>query len=163
MLIALGIVVVFMGTNAFIGRANKKFSQITSPIKFIPLIMVIGLGIIFGSLHPDHNLFTDPGNIYGGTTDTNPGSFDINGVFMSLPPILFALDSFLIVGNIAGDVKEPQKNVPLSIILSMALSGFVYILVTVGQIFTGCGNAYDLINFIFTNGQGGAPAENVKI
>jgi APA family basic amino acid/polyamine antiporter len=163
MLVALGVVVLFMATNAFVGKANKKFSEITSPIKFIPLLLVISLGIVFGIMHSQHNLFSSPGAVYSKDQQNMSGAFDINGVFMSLPPILFALDSFLVVGNIAGDVKNPEKNVPLSILLSMILSGAVYLFVTIGQIFTGCGNAYNLIEFIFTNGNGGDITANLKV
>jgi amino acid transporter len=166
MLVALGVIIIFMGTNAFVGKANKKFSQITSPIKFIPLLMVILLGVIFGIMHSQHNLFSHAGDVYTkqqSSVPTMSGTFDINGVFMSLPPILFALDSFLVVGNIAGDVKNPEKNVPASILLSMILSGAIYMFVTIGQIFTGCGNAYNLIEFIFTNGNGGEITGNLKV
>jgi APA family basic amino acid/polyamine antiporter len=154
MLIAIAIMLFFTGSATFTNNVNKNFSKVTTPIKFLPIAVVIILGITFGSIYSEHNLFIHPGEIF----DTNkPASgnsnFDMNGVFVSLPPILFALDSFLIVGNIASDVKNAKKNVPLSILISMILSGTVYLLTTIGQIFTGCGNVYQLIQFIFDKGQ----------
>jgi amino acid transporter len=70
----------------------------------------------------------------------------------SLPAILFAFDSFLIVGNIASHVKNPKRNVPLSIVLSMVTSGFIYLMVTISQIISGCGSPYLLFSFIFGDG-----------
>jgi amino acid transporter len=150
-LIGLAIAALFLVTNTFCSGLNRNFSKVTSPIKFIPLFVVILLGIIFGLIYGKHNLFIQQSSYNGDPS----GSLTINGIFMSMPAILFALDSFLVVGNIAGDVKNPKRNVPLSIILSMVLSGTVYILITIGQICTGCGNAYDVIRYVF--GQGNNP------
>jgi len=81
------------------------------------------------------------------------GAFDFTGVLASLPAILFAFDSFLVVGNIAGDMKNPEKNVSLSILLSMIISGALYLFITIGQICIGCGSAYDVFAAICGNNE----------
>lgn len=117
-----------------------KTIGILSLVKFAPIILIIVCGITAGCLHPENNLFIHP-EAYKPETH---GEFTIMGVFNSLPAIMFAFDSFLIVGNISSKVEKPEKNLPLSIILSMSISGFLYFFVTIGQLLCGQDSPYGL-------------------
>lgn len=154
--VSLGLIVLFLLTNYFCLNFSKRLSKVTTLIKFIPLIVIAFVGIIAGSLNTNHNLFVNPGNVYSGGGEALSGAFSFNGVIASLPAILFAFDSFLVVGNISSDVKNPTKNIPLSTILSLVVSGALYIFITIGQICTGCGNAYDVFSSIFGKNTTGA-------
>ncbi|MCQ3907471.1 MAG: amino acid permease [Mycoplasmoidaceae bacterium] len=72
---------------------------------------------------------------------------DINGVFRSIPAILFAFDSFLVIGNVQKNVENPEKNVPLAIIISMIIAAVFQILITIACITMGrgAGNPFELL------------------
>lgn len=93
----------------------------------------------------------NPDNFGAGSALSYDGKFSFTGMLDSLPAILYAFDSFLIIGNIAGEMKNPKKNVPLSLVLSMVAAGSVYLLITIGQICVGCGSAYAVFDYIFAN------------
>ena len=82
--------------------------------------------------------------------DSDP--FSITGVFKSIPAILFAFDSFLIIGNVQKNVENPEKNVPLSIIISMIIAAVFQILITIGCITIGTGNPYELLRVALDTG-----------
>lgn len=158
-LVAVGITALFLLLNLFTETFTTKMSSYISLVKFLPIAIVIIAGFVCGGLHSEYNLFTHPGNVYNHSDYT--GSFSIFGVFNSLPAILFAFDSFLIVGNVSGSVKNPEKNIPLSVILSMCISGGLYLLIVIAQICCGCGSPYDLTACIAGAGTTGALAFNI--
>lgn len=65
-------------------------------------------------------------------------SFNFAGMFIALPAVLFAFDSFLSVGNLAKDVKNP-KTVPVAAVLTIVISATVYILISIGAALKGTG------------------------
>ena len=60
----------------------------------------------------------------------------------SIPATMFAFDGFLIIGNIATNVKDPDKNVGLSVILSMIVIVILNVSTTVACITIGTGDPY---------------------
>ena len=115
-----------------------------SIVKFIPIFIVIIFGI-WGGVKSSGGLF----NPINYDPEKYTGVFSIEGIFVSLPAIMFAFDSFLIVGNVASSVKNPTKNIPLSVIISMIISGVFYILVTISQLISKSSNPYVLFSVIF--------------
>ena len=160
-LISILLVSFFIVCNLFISKFLQKFASITTIVKFIPLVTICIAGIIIGILNPDFNLFTHPGNIYN--AQTKSGEFSFTGILDSIPAILFAFDSFLIIGNIAGEMENPRKNVPVSLVLSLLISGVLYLLVTIGQIVCGCGSAYLVFDLAFKNNLGVQQAFHIII
>lgn len=148
--VALAGIFVFATLNLFCSKALQKTSNVTTILKFIPLGLVILTGIIFGCINKDQNLFIND-NISTIDGKDYSGQFSFTGMLDSLPAIFFAFDSFLIIGNIAGEMKNPNKNIPLSIVVSMVVAGILYLLVTIGQICVGCGSAYAVFDFVFAN------------
>ncbi|MDE6476814.1 MAG: amino acid permease [Mycoplasmoidaceae bacterium] len=146
--VALAGIFVFATLNLFCSRGLQKTSNVTTILKFIPLGLVILTGIIFGCINKDQNLFANDSITTIDGTEYS-GKFSFTGMLDSLPAIFFAFDSFLIIGNIAGEMKNPNKNIPLSIVVSMIVAGILYLLVTIGQICVGCGSAYAVFDFIF--------------
>ena len=129
---------------------SNKLAKYTTLIKFIPSALVIVLGITLGCLKPENNLFIHPEsfNPGSGIIDDQKGKFDFLGVLNSLPGIMFAFDSFLIIGNVAKDIKNPKKNIPLSIIISLGVSGILYLLITIGFCCSGQSQPYKLIEVL---------------
>ena len=151
--VGFGIAIIMLLTNWLNNFAVQKSMSFISPIKFIPVLLVIIFGV-WGGVQSNGGLF-NPANtgIFGPTDKPYDLQFSAIGVFNSLPAIMFAFDSFLIVGNVASNVKNPKKNIPLSIILSMVICGAFYFLVTISQLLCGYGNPYGIFQNIFKNNQ----------
>lgn len=151
--VAVGLIAIFMTANLFSNKFGGVVSKGATFVKFIPILMIILIGIIFGALlggglwnqqaiNPD-TLKPVPLPI-----PENPkysGELDVGGIFRSIPAILFAFDSFLVIGNVQKSVENPEKNVPLSIIISMIIAAVFQILITIGCITIGTGNPFTLL------------------
>jgi amino acid transporter len=92
--IGFGMAIILLLGNWLNSHAVQKSMSFLSPIKFIPVLLVIVFGV-WGGVQTNGGLF-NPANYSGEYS----GQFDITDVFESLPAIMFAFDSFLIVGNI---------------------------------------------------------------
>ena len=157
MLGGLGLIILFVGMNYMSTKVSSNFSKYTTIIKFLPLVAVVVLGVAFGTINGggiwNNMIFIHYGgmNQYVPIGPGNPaysGQFSINGVFMSIPAILFAFDSFLIIGNISSDIKNPSKNVPLSMVIAMIVTIFIYIVFSIAQITIGTGNPYVIMEIV---------------
>lgn len=142
---AIVLIAIFMFANYFSNKFGNVVSKGATFIKFIPIIMIILIGIIVGVL-TGGGLWNQP--TISLTANPNPeptGQLELGGIFRSIPAILFAFDSFLIIGNVQKNVENPEKNVPLSIIISMIIAAVFQILITIGCITMGTGNPYELL------------------
>lgn len=144
MLIAMALTAVLFLLNYFSFNASAWFAKITTIVKFIPLLGIAIFGIICACLGWGNNLFTSDQYIVYNDATSEIAPLNFQSIIMSLPAILFAFDSFLIIGNAAHEVKNPERNVPLSVVLSMIISAGIYLLVTVGQLCNGQGNCYSV-------------------
>lgn len=137
----------FLFFNFISLRVSAKFQSIFTLLKFVPLLMVIISGVVYGINNPDGSLLS-PTEIEKSAT-----SFNFGSVLICIPSILFAFDPFFGVGNLSKDMTNPKRNVPLTIIISMIIVTIFYILVTVGQIMVGSGVVYDMFDIIFGENQ----------
>ena len=124
--------------------------------------MVALTGIIYGAMNPDIGLFS------GHYTDNtgaiqDVGAISINGILSSIPAILFAYDSFLGVASLQGEMDNPQKKVPLTIIVGMGICIVFYLFITIGQIMVGQGSAYGVFNVIFKDNTTAANALRIVL
>lgn len=149
--IGFGVSLLMLMANWINGYFVSKSMTPISIIKFIPILMVIIFGI-WGGVQ-SHGGYFNPDNWNTSRPFDKSGQFSWTGVFNSLPAIMFAFDSFLIVGNVSENVKNPKKNVPISVIVSMIICGVFYILVTVSQLLCGYGNPYGIFQTIFANNE----------
>lgn len=144
-----GLFALFIILNVVASKGMTRFSNVTGLIKFVPLIAVVVLGITFGVLNNNAGLWT--GHWYNAPTDYQVAP-DITGIIISLPSILFAFEGYVVIGNIAGDMDKPNKNVPLSMIIALIIVSSVYLVVTIGCMTAGTGNVYELMEICFGQG-----------
>ncbi|WEK82984.1 MAG: APC family permease [Mycoplasma sp.] len=155
LLIGAGMAAFFIIMNMISDSVGTKMSGVLSLIKFLPITLVVVAGIAAAVVnHGGNDIFINPGQVFpdGGET----GDFNFIGILTSLPAIMFAFDSFLIVGSVSNQVKNPTKTVPLSIILSMSLCGILYAFIVISQIISGCGSPYLVFDAWFGAGSVGA-------
>ncbi len=111
-MILLGLVTVFnlMGVRQALG-----FDVVLVVTAILGLLIVIGFGI--GSIQPVDFYFHFPAGA--------------SGIFTGAALIFFAFLGFEIVGNIGEEIRNPKRNLPLALILSVVISTVLYILVAV--------------------------------
>ena len=150
MLIAIAIVVIFMTINYVSSKFGPKVSQISTILKFLPILIIVVFGVAFG-IKNGIDAGTAPG-LWGDPTKFGyTGEFSLLGMLNSIPAIMFAFDGFLIIGNISNRVKNPDKNVGLSVVLSMIIVVILNILTTLGCIMIGTGNPYEVFTLSFAS------------
>lgn len=158
MIVGFLVFVLFLFLNFISLKASAKFAIVTTAMKFIPIAMIIIGGIIYGVMNPSNSLFVVENN-----SITQVGPFNFTTVLVSIPSILFAYDPFFGVGNLSNEMKNPQKNVPLTIIISMIIVTVFYLLVTISQILVGEGSVYGVFARMFENDANAASAVNIVI
>ncbi|KFN93708.1 amino acid permease [Tetragenococcus muriaticus PMC-11-5] len=106
----------FMGA-----KAAGYVQSITLVIKLIPLALIVVVGLFHGgSSGVDFSLFpVKPGQNIGFWT----------GLGQGLLATMFAYDGWIHVGNIAGEMKNPSKDLPKAISLGIGLIMVVYLIV----------------------------------
>lgn len=150
MLAGVALLILFTFLNWKASKACSKLGQGLSFFKFLPIILVIVLGVVFGLLNGKNGLWAQHQWKEGKIADvSNP--MNIMGVIMSIPGILFAFEGYLVIGNISGEIDKPEKNVPLAMILAILLVSCVNIGITIGCITCGTGNVFELMEIVFQN------------
>lgn len=135
--------VIFMVLNYFKSRAMTKAGSIISYVKFAPVLMVAVLGIAFGIMWNQGGAWS--GHLVGGKTS---GAFNIIGVFSAIPAILYAFEGYISVCSLRSEIRDPDKNFSAAVVLGVAALAILYVLVTIGCITGGSGNAYDLFGMV---------------
>lgn len=151
MLVGIGLISLFVFLNYVSLKICTGISKFDVYVKFFPLIIIVLIGIIFGVKYGGGLWVKDYSHVDASGT---PGAFDINGVFRSIPAILFAFDSFLIIGNVSTKINNPEKNVSLSIVISMCVAASIEMLVTISEITIGTGDPYQVLFVAFGKNEG---------
>lgn len=150
MVIGLVLMLIFVGFNYLSLKWSQRFQVLTTGLKFIPLIAVGVAGVIYGAMNPSTSLFS-PTLQLSTSNKAVVSPMSIDGILSSLPAILFAYDSFLGVASLQGEMENPKKKVPLTIVLGMGICIGLYLIVTLGQIMTSSGTAGGVFDKIFSN------------
>lgn len=154
---AVVLITFFMTTNLLSKKFGGAVAKFATIIKFFPIFMIIIIGLVFGIIMGagmwNNNYIKQIIEKFGETTIrwSDSGAFSIAGVFKSIPAILFAFDSFLVIGNVQGQVENPEKNVPKSIVYAMIIAGAAQIMITIAEITLGTGNPYLLLQASITH------------
>lgn len=123
--IALIIILVILILN-LLGSKTGGFIQIVSTIgKLIPIVLIILIGFI---KHPHTQHIITPFISHNVNFASALGQV--------LVAALFAYDGWIYVGNIAGEMKNPSKDLPRAIIGGLMITMAVYIAINVAFILT---------------------------
>lgn len=104
--------------NIYTKNVGGNLQTIVTIAKIIPLALII----LFGFLHTSSAELSETTSV-----STSDKSFFLL-VGTALLPIMFALDGWIYVGTIAGDLKKPKRDLPKAIILGIAFIATIYIL-----------------------------------
>jgi amino acid transporter len=109
-------VVVALTTVNVVGVRNAAlFSDVFTVGKLIPLMLFIGAGLFF----------LDPGNF---SAPTPP---EVSSFSKSVLLLVYAFTGFEMAMIPAGETRDPQRNVPFAILISLVVVAVIYILIQV--------------------------------
>ena len=157
-LFAIALILFLTFINAKGIQNGKMIQTIFTSAKLLALALLIILGIVIGLQHETlFSNFTDMWNAQS-TTKANDGSWiveNISGIALILAlgtaiiGSLFSSDAWNNITFIAGEVREPQKNIPRSLIMGTGIVTILYLLANVSYLsllpLKGSANATDII------------------
>lgn len=119
-LLAVIVIALIAAFNLLSNRYGAAFQVITTVGKLLPIAAIIIFGLLFGKA----NAFNQ--------VATTSGSVTLNGFGMAILATLFAYDGWVLIANMGGEIKNPQKLLPKAIVLGIGLVLIIYMLVTAG-------------------------------
>lgn len=112
--------------NCLGSKAGGILQSVTLVVKLIPIIAIVVFGLMqTGDVHV---------SLIPTTGDTGINFFVALGA--GLLATMFAYDGWIHVGNIAGEMKNPKRDLPLAITLGLGLVTVIYLLVNATFLFT---------------------------
>lgn len=119
-LLAVIVIALIAAFNLLSNRYGAAFQVITTVGKLLPIAAIIIFGLLFGKA----NAFNQVATISGSVT--------LNVFGMAILATLFAYDGWVLIANMGGEIKNPQKLLPKAIVLGIGLVLIIYMLVTAG-------------------------------
>ncbi|GET06678.1 serine/threonine exchanger SteT [Ligilactobacillus agilis] len=119
-LLAVIVIALIAAFNLLSNRYGAAFQVITTIGKLLPIAAIIIFGLLFGKA----NAFNQVATISGSVT--------LNGFGMAILATLFAYDGWVLIANMGGEIKNPQKLLPKAIVFGIGLVLIIYMLVTAG-------------------------------
>ncbi|QMU07365.1 APC family permease [Levilactobacillus suantsaii] len=117
--LAIGVIIIIGALNMLDNRWGAVFQIVTTLGKLLPIVAII----IFGLFYGDQNAFSQS----IATVSHSTGNFGV-----AILATLFAYDGWILVANLGGEIKNPQKLLPQAIILGISLVLIAYTLVSYG-------------------------------
>ena len=121
--VAIGLIVLFTVLNLRGIKGAAIFQNLSMIVRFLPLALVIVLGLLFGQQNPDLSpttAFTEGQSVTAASV--------IKMVGFATFASLWAYEGWTELNIVAGEMKRPRKDIPLAIILSMGAITLVYTL-----------------------------------
>ena len=115
--LAIGILFFVMIINVISTKLGSKVQVISTIGKLVPIFFIVIYGLINGTAH-DFAMPASTGNSVG-----------VAGFGAAILGTLWAYDGWINVGNMAGELKNPKKDLPKSIIIGLIIIILVYILI----------------------------------
>lgn len=119
-LLAVIVIALIAAFNLLSNRYGAAFQVITTVGKLLPIAAIIIFGLLFGKADAFNQVAT------------TSGSVSFNGFGMAILATLFAYDGWVLIANMGGEIKNPQKLLPKAIVLGIGLVLIIYMLVTAG-------------------------------
>ena len=118
-------------TNFLSHRFSGWISSATLILKFIPLIAVVLVGIIFANTH-NTGQENNPDTVNGFLQPIS-GLDALKGMMLSIPSVLFAFDAFIGVGALSKQIKGGDKSVSKIIVFGMIFVTVIYLLISISS------------------------------
>lgn len=142
---------------------GKIIQRLFTSAKLLALAVLIIVGLIYGAsgTHWQDNMQLPFKNLTGGDTQSTGLSAILGALGVALIGSLFSSDAWNNVTFIAGEVKEPRKNIPLGLLIGVLLVTVLYILANIAYFMLL--PAWGDINGATVEARGIAFAENDRV
>lgn len=145
--IGFGAIILLAFANTLGSKAGGAIQNVSTLCKLVPLFLIIILGLTKGGGSVSTSLYPI----------TNPDVNLSTGLGAALLAVLFAYEGWLSAGNLAGEMKDPKKDLPKAIILGITGVTLVYIAINTAYLFvlpadvlaTSPAPASDVANVLF--------------
>lgn len=121
--IAIAIVWVATGVNAYATKAGAKLNTATAYLKVAALIVLVVVGPIVGHSRAAPAPFA------------STGEASVSAFFVALSPVIFSYLGWNASVYVAGEIAEPGKNLPRSLFWGLGICTAFYVLVTGTYVF----------------------------
>lgn len=119
-LVAIGLIIGLTVVNYFGVKSGSKLQNLSMIVKLIPICIIMILGLAFGKANPDLSLAPK-------AVDTSFGSI-ISTIAFAVVASLWAYEGWTNLNTVAEEVKNPKRNLPLAIIISIVSITALYTL-----------------------------------
>lgn len=116
-LVAIFMILLITTINVLSTKFGSKVQLVSTIAKLIPIAIIIVFGLLKGEAH---SFSAAP--IQG-------SSVGLAGFGAAILGTLWAYDGWIAVGNMAGELKDPKKDLPKSIIIGLLVTIAVYVLI----------------------------------
>jgi APA family basic amino acid/polyamine antiporter len=122
---AVGLVLIAILTyvNVFGLRWGALLQNISTWTKFTAMAVFVILGFAIGKGHWSNFTAHPPGGV---TMGLSPGQL-ISALGVGLIAVFWAYDGWVYITWVAGEVKDPRRNVPLAMVLGVLAVGVIYL------------------------------------
>jgi len=121
--VGLALIVVLTYVNVVGLRWGALLQNVSTSTKFIAMASFVVLGFAIGKGHWSNFSVQAPGGVSMGLSPSQLVS--VLGV--GLIAVFFASDGWVYITWVAGEVKEPRRNVPLAMVLGVLTVGAIYL------------------------------------
>ena len=118
--LAVAIVLILSALNYRSVKAGSSFQLISTIVKMIVIAALIA-GILFSGQGSFQNFFQ--------AENPKEGMSLLSGIIIAMTGAFMAYDGWINVTFIAGEIKQPQKNIPGSLIIGVFVCIIIYVLV----------------------------------
>lgn len=112
---AIGSLLLLTILNVVSTKASGIFTTLTTGIKLLPILILATLGLTKGVENP-----------FGALASVDPVTLSFGAAVLST---LWAYDGWMLVGNMAGEMKHPTRDLPRAIILGLTVVIVSYLVV----------------------------------
>ncbi len=126
-MVALSCIVLLTALNYVSVRWGAKTLNAATLLKVLALVGVVAVGLLGGAGSPDRFVPLLPSDLRG------VGLLAVMGT--ALIPALFAFNGWTYASYVGGEVRRPQRNLPLAVMVGIGIVLVVYLLVNVAFIY----------------------------
>ncbi len=125
--VGLVLIVILTYVNVFGLRWGALLQNVSTWTKFIAMAAFVLLGFAIGKGHWSNFSAQAPGGLnHGLAMGLSPGQL-ISALGVGLIAVFWAYDGWVYVTWVAGEVKDPRRNVPLAMVLGVLVVGAIYL------------------------------------
>ncbi|MFZ1917465.1 MAG: amino acid permease [Terriglobales bacterium] len=122
-LVGLALIVILTWVNVVGLRWGALLQNVSTWTKFAAMAIFVVLGFAIGKGHWSNFTAQAPGGLSMGLS---PGQL-ISALGVGLIAVFWAYDGWVYITWVAGEVKDPRRNVPLAMVLGVLVVGAIYL------------------------------------